>query len=195
MEENEKVQGCDVASVGEVELALGKGAICRISRELSKKHGISVGACLTRPGGEVTVDMKFPQMIGNDKASSWGAARSEMSEVLLRHGMDIAYVESSGGPEETCMRYVVVRSKEPPPEYGGEPWMYSMLKMHKGELAARIRNELGKAMADRVDEIAAYVADDVAQDICETADAEKWNDSDLRLAIGRVLGKIVEVYY
>ena len=74
--------------------------------------------------------------------------------------------------------------------FGDQPWMYTVLGCSREDFRKQIVNELVRAMAaDYVDAIAEKIADDVAQDICDTADNKKWNGCDLRLGIGRVLLK------
>ena len=51
----------------------------------------------------------------------------------------------------------------------------------------------GPISQDYIKAIAENIVEDVAQDIYETADRNKWNDDDVRLAVGRVLCKRLRV--
>lgn len=76
--------------------------------------------------------------------------------------------------------------------YGDQPWMYTMLGMSKDKFRRLVYEELVEGVAtEYADVIAERIADDVAQDICDTADHKNWNDCDARLGIGRVLLKAV----
>lgn len=49
---------------------------------------------------------------------------------------------------------------------------------------------LSKSVAmDYVNDIYDKIKDEVIQDVEETADPDEWNDSDVRIALGRVLSK------
>ena len=51
----------------------------------------------------------------------------------------------------------------------------------------------GLISANYIKQIAYKIAEDVAQDIYETADREDWNCDDVRLAFGRVLCKKLKI--
>lgn len=51
----------------------------------------------------------------------------------------------------------------------------------------------GAISNDYLRPIAEKIVEDVAQDIYESADAENWNDDDVRLAVGRVLCKKLRI--
>jgi hypothetical protein len=46
---------------------------------------------------------------------------------------------------------------------------------------------------DYAQKIATTIADDVAQDVCDSADLEHWSIGDVRLGIGRVLMKFLGI--
>lgn len=66
---------------------------------------------------------------------------------------------------------------------------YKKLGTTKAEIIESIwtLNMNGPISNDYIRHIAEAVADDVVQDLWETADHEYWNDDDLRLAFGRAL--------
>jgi hypothetical protein len=51
----------------------------------------------------------------------------------------------------------------------------------------------GPISQDYIRPIAESIVEDVAQDIYETADREEWNSDDVRLAVGRVLCKKLNI--
>ena len=51
----------------------------------------------------------------------------------------------------------------------------------------------GPISQDYIRPIAESIVEDVAQDIYETADRKDWNDDDVRLAVGRVLCKKLNI--
>ena len=76
--------------------------------------------------------------------------------------------------------------------FGRQPWMYTMLGMPRDEFVKSLCGWLLDGIThDYAQSIAERIAEDVAKDICDCADVEKWNDCDMRLAIGRVLLKAV----
>ena len=77
--------------------------------------------------------------------------------------------------------------------YGDQPWMYSLLGMSRSDFIDIVIRELESGVTSEYSRcIAENIADDVAHDICDSADVEKWNDSDLRLGMGRILLRSVE---
>ena len=80
--------------------------------------------------------------------------------------------------------------------YGDQPWMYTLIGRPRREFVKLIDCKLTESMSgDYTAEIAEKIADDVAEDICDTADVDNWSEGDLRLAIGRVLLKAAENAY
>ena len=74
----------------------------------------------------------------------------------------------------------------------GERDVYYVLGISRDEFQSLVcRKMLNGICLDYAKLIADRIADDVAGDICETADADNWNDCDARLGIGRVLLKAV----
>lgn len=70
--------------------------------------------------------------------------------------------------------------------------IYSILGISREEFQSLVcREMLNGISSDYAKSIADRISDDVAQDICDTADHENWNDCDARLGIGRVLLKAV----
>lgn len=69
---------------------------------------------------------------------------------------------------------------------------YSILGISREEFQSLVcREMLNGISSDYAKRIADRISDDVAQDICDTADHENWNNHDARLGIGRVLLKAV----
>lgn len=74
----------------------------------------------------------------------------------------------------------------------GERDVYSVLGISRDEFQSLVYREiLNGISSDYANSIADRICDDVASDIRDTADLEKWNDCDARLGIGRVLLKAV----
>lgn len=70
--------------------------------------------------------------------------------------------------------------------------IYFILGISREEFQSLVCREMLKGISsDYANLIADRISDDVAQDICDTADHENWNDCDARLGIGRVLLKAV----
>lgn len=79
--------------------------------------------------------------------------------------------------------------------FGNQPWMYTNLGCCRDDFVRFVSKMLRFCLApDYAEQIADKMADDVAKDVCDTADVDKWNDCDLRLAIGRVILKAVQLY-
>lgn len=57
------------------------------------------------------------------------------------------------------------------------------------DIGNRTDNSTGFISSDYAPVIINALADDVAQDVWETADRENFNDDDVRMAVGRVLMK------
>lgn len=69
---------------------------------------------------------------------------------------------------------------------------YSILGISREEFQSLVcREMLNGISSDYAKRIADRISDDVAQDICDTADHENWNNHDARIGIGRVLLKAV----
>lgn len=60
--------------------------------------------------------------------------------------------------------------------------------IYKPQIQLTLRSLLGAAISDDyVNDIINDIIDDVYEDVATCADQEKWNEDDVRLAVGRVL--------
>ena len=65
---------------------------------------------------------------------------------------------------------------------------YTELNTTRRAMLNRVETDLRKIVSgDYSSAIADCIVDDIAMDIWETADLDNWNDSDFRIAFGRIL--------
>lgn len=76
--------------------------------------------------------------------------------------------------------------------FGDQPWMYNQLGCSRKDFVDHVRMGLENGVIrDYSYQIAEKIVDDVAQDICDSADVNKWNSCDIGLGTGRVLARAV----
>lgn len=72
--------------------------------------------------------------------------------------------------------------------------IYTELGITRDELFEKVRKDLETVISDDYSgAIADRIVDEIAYDISVTADVSEWNDSDYRLAFGRVLTDLMGI--